>query len=56
MGKQCPSDRKGAAYATSEVTITPERLLSWDRGYNEKDEQVWGAEKGGYEFVKLKGR
>lgn len=56
MGKHCPSDRKGAAYATSEVTITPERLLSWDRGYNEKDEQVWGAEKGGYEFVKLKGR
>jgi hypothetical protein len=53
-GKQCPSDRKGAAYATSEVTITPERLLSWDRGYNEKDEQVWGAEKGGYEFIKSK--
>lgn len=54
QGKSCPSDRKGAAYATSEVTITEGQLLSWDRGYNEKDEQVWGAEKGGYHFVKKK--
>lgn len=54
QGKQCPSDRKGATYTTSEVTITDGKLLSWDRGYNDKDEQVWGADKGGYEFVKLK--
>lgn len=54
VGKQCPSDRKGASYATSEVTITPDRLLSWDRGFNDKDEHVWGAEKGGYEFIKLR--
>lgn len=41
-----------ATYATSEVVITPERMVSWDRGYNDAGEQVWGAEKGGYEFVK----
>ncbi len=52
-GKKCPSDRKGAAYATSEVSITANELISWDRGYNDKDEQVWGAEKGGYHFVKI---
>ena len=50
----CPSDRKGAAYATSEVTITENELISWDRGYNDKDEQVWGAEKGGYHFLKIR--
>ncbi len=51
-GKICPSDRKGASYATSEVTISELMLESWDRGYNEKDEQVWGAELGPYQFIK----
>ncbi|MBK7852430.1 MAG: hypothetical protein IPJ66_15190 [Bacteroidetes bacterium] len=34
-------------------TITANELISWDRGYNDKDEQVWGAEKGGYHFIKI---
>jgi len=29
-------------------------LRSWDQGFNEKGEQVWGATKGGYEFIKMK--
>ena len=53
-GKKCPSDRSGASYATSEVTIFENELHSWDRGYNDKDEQVWGATKGGYVFIKKK--
>lgn len=52
QGNKCPSERKGAAYATAEVTITPSTLESWDRGYNDQGVQVWGAEKGGYVFVK----
>jgi len=51
-GKECLSSLRGAAYATSEVTIWPDRLISWDRGWNNKGQQVWGAEKGGYIFVK----
>lgn len=51
-GKECISNLKGAAYATSEVIIQPEMLLSWDRGWDAKNKQVWGAEKGGYQFVK----
>jgi CpeT protein len=27
-------------------------LLSWDRGWDVNGKQVWGAEKGGYIFVK----
>jgi hypothetical protein len=50
--KSCPSDLRGATYATSEVIITADELRSWDRGYNSADEQVWGAEKGHYKFVK----
>jgi len=52
-GKECQSDLRGAKYAVSEVKISKDGITSWDRGYNEKDEQVWGAEKGGYIFVRI---
>ena len=52
-GKQCPSDLRGAAYATSQVTIEATRMVSWDRGFNEVGEQVWGATGGGYLFLKF---
>lgn len=52
--KNCSSNLRGASYATTEVTILKNTLLSWDRGYNDKDEQVWGAVKGGYVFKKIK--
>lgn len=53
-GKDCQSDLRGAKYATSEVVISDEGIKSWDRGYDENDKQVWGAEKRGYVFKKLK--
>jgi hypothetical protein len=53
-GKECMSSLRGAAYATSEVTIYPDRMISWDRGWNEAGQQVWGAENGGYIFIKRK--
>lgn len=52
--KKCPSDMRNAAYATSVVSIGPKLLESWDRGYDKDDRQVWGAEKGGYLFRKIK--
>jgi CpeT protein len=48
----CPSTLRGAAYATSEVVMTNDTLRSWDRGYNKSGQQVWGATKGAYVFVK----
>ena len=51
-GKECINAWGKAAYATSEVDIGPSMLISWDRGYDAHDKQVWGAEKGGYRFVK----
>ncbi|MFN0201958.1 MAG: chromophore lyase CpcT/CpeT, partial [Bacteroidia bacterium] len=41
-GKECPSALRGAKYATSEVVIEKKRIISWDRGFNAKDEHVWG--------------
>lgn len=49
--KECLSNLRGAAYATSEIVIQADRLSSWDRGFDAEDKQVWGAEKGGYVFL-----
>jgi CpeT protein len=50
--RACPSDLRGAAYASSDVTISSSMLISWDRGFNSEGKQVWGAEKAGYQFAK----
>jgi CpeT protein len=52
QGNGCESNIRGAKYASSKVTITKKMLLSWDQGFDASGKQVWGAEKGGYEFVK----
>lgn len=53
IDKNCTSNLRGASYATTEVLITKDKMISWDRGFNDKDEQVWGAKKGGYIFQKI---
>lgn len=53
IDKNCTSNLRGATYATTEVLITKDKMVSWDRGFNDKGEQVWGATKGGYIFNKV---
>jgi CpeT/CpcT family (DUF1001) len=48
----CPSDLRGAKYATTKITMQNGVLISWDQGFDAKGVQVWGATKGGYIFVK----
>jgi len=56
QGKSCPSTRAGASYTTSEVLLREGRMESWDRGWSAADTQVWGAERGGYIFLKYDGQ
>lgn len=51
--QDCGSTLRGASYATSEVSVMPELLSSWDRGYDEEGEQVWGAITGPYLFKRV---
>ncbi len=51
--RQCASELRGATWASSEVTLTADRLLSWDRGFDAAGEQVWGAVTGGYVFDRV---
>ncbi|MFY7971949.1 MAG: chromophore lyase CpcT/CpeT [Flavobacteriales bacterium] len=49
---KCPSDLRGASYATTQITLKKGLLVSWDQGFDKSGKQVWGATKGGYQFVK----
>lgn len=48
----CPSDLRGAKYATTKIVLKKGELYSWDQGFDAAGKQVWGATKGGYEFRK----
>ena len=52
-GKECLSDFQGATYATSEVKVSEVLIESWDRGYDDMDQQKWGATKGPYLFDRI---
>lgn len=49
---KCPSDLRGATYATTKIVLKNGELISWDQGFDASGKQVWGATKGGYIFVK----
>lgn len=49
---KCPSELRGASYATTKIILKKGFLESWDQGFNNEGKQVWGAEKGGYQFIK----
>lgn len=51
-GMACGSELKGAAFASTEVKIYANAIISWDRGFSASGEQVWGATKGGYIFLR----
>lgn len=53
-GKQCIVERNGkTTYLDNEFEITPDRLVSYDRGRDpETDELLWGSIAGPFEFEK----
>lgn len=52
MQGTCESSLRGASYAQAEVFLDGRVLRSWDRGYDQRGNQVWGAERGPYIFKK----
>ena len=49
----CESRLRGASYATSEVEITRDALITLDRGFAKNGKQVWGSKNGPYVFESL---
>lgn len=52
-GKGCTGEADGAAYATSEVQVRPDRWVRLDRGFDAAGKPVSGPKRGS-EFVRLK--
>ena len=48
----CESSLRGASYASSRVWLTPDRMRTWDQGFDASGKQVWGATTGPYVFIK----
>lgn len=46
----CASSLNGASYATSIVEMDMGQISSWDQGWDDQDNQVWGAVDGAYIF------
>jgi len=55
LGRLCSSKLRGSTWASSEVVVRPDGLVSWDRGWNDAGSQVWGAKKAGYRFDRVAG-
>lgn len=53
-GKECKSNLYGEAYIDSDVKISEESIITWKRGFDENDKQVWGPVSGGYIFKRMK--
>jgi CpeT protein len=51
-GKNCSNNFRDSSYVTSEVIIDKDRMISWDREFDENGKQVLGPNKGGYIFKK----
>ncbi len=49
----CLSGFRGATYANSIVAVDANGLASWDQGFDGEHQQVWGAEKGAYQFKRI---
>lgn len=50
--RDCTSELRGATWASTEIEIRADGMTSWDRGWNDAGEQVWGAEDAGYVFLR----
>jgi hypothetical protein len=53
IGKGCTSSRRGAAYSTSESTVSAQEIRSWNRGWDAQDAQVWGPTDSPIVFTRI---
>jgi hypothetical protein len=53
IGTLCPSRLRGASWASSEIAVTADGLVSWDRGFDDDGRQVWGSVDGGLVFDRV---
>ncbi len=50
----CPANVRGAVKITNTIVLGDTNMKTWDRGFDAKGKQVWGAESNAYEFRKIR--
>jgi hypothetical protein len=51
--KKCIATFRGSTYTTTDFWVYEDMVMSWERGWNDKDEHVWGSSKGHYFYKKI---
>ena len=51
--KKCVATFRGSTYTTTDFLVYKDAVHSWERGWNDKDIQVWGSSKGHYIYKKI---
>jgi hypothetical protein len=51
--KSCIATFRGSTYNTTDFEVHKEYVKSWERGWNDKGEQVWGSRRGYYIYKKI---
>lgn len=50
---ECKSDFGGAKYMTSEILVSENEMITWDRGFDDEGNLIWGPLEGGYRFKRI---
>ncbi|MFT3884299.1 MAG: chromophore lyase CpcT/CpeT [Flavobacteriales bacterium] len=51
-GEDCLNKKDGANYVVMDMTIGIDGIVSWERGFDARGNQIWGSGIGGYEFLR----
>lgn len=52
-GKECRSLTANSQYSSNRLAISQDKLVSWGRGFDKENNQVWGKTDSGYILQKL---
>lgn len=50
----CPANVRGAVRITNQIELTASGMKTWDRGFDVKGQQVWGAKNEAYQYRRIK--
>lgn len=52
-GNNCVATFRGSTHVTTDFWVKRREVGSWERGWNDNGEQVWGSERGYYIYKKI---
>lgn len=50
----CPSRYRGATRITNRIRLHADGMDTWDRGFDQQGQQIWGADQEAYQFRRIR--